>query len=152
MLWTDIAAQIGLAVLYYVLLVVMMRLAGKRLAGQTATLDLVVLIALGVVIQGAVLEAGRLNAAVFVVTVFLAHRALALACVRWRFLRELVRGRPVILIEDGEIRTQALEREGLTLADLNAGLRKLGYEDPKEVKTALLEETGHISAIPFEQR
>lgn len=35
-------------------------------------------------------------------------------------------------------------------AELLAGLRKLGYESPQQVKLATLEETGHISAVPFE--
>jgi uncharacterized membrane protein YcaP (DUF421 family) len=112
--------QVGMALLYYAVLLAILRLAGKRLAGQTTTLDLVVLI--------------------------------ALASARSRFVRELVRGRPVVLIEDGRIDRHRLEREGLSLADLHAGLRKLGYEDPKEIKTAVLEETGQISAIPIEPR
>jgi len=152
MLWTDVLLQVGMALLYYAVLLAILRLAGKRLAGQTTTLDLVVLIALAVVIQGALLEPGRLNAVVFVVTVFAAHRLIALASARSRFVRELVRGRPVVLIEDGRIDRHRLEREGLSLADLHAGLRKLGYEDPKEIKTAVLEETGQISAIPIEPR
>jgi len=150
--WTDVLLQVGMALLYYAVLLAILRLAGKRLAGQTTTLDLVVLIALAVVIQGALLEPGRLNAVVFVVTVFAAHRLIALASARSRFVRELVRGRPVVLIEDGRIDRHRLEREGLSLADLHAGLRKLGYEDPKEIKTAVLEETGQISAIPIEPR
>jgi uncharacterized membrane protein YcaP (DUF421 family) len=150
--WKDVLLQVGMALLYYAVLLAILRLAGKRLAGQTTTLDLVVLIALAVVIQGALLEPGRLNAVVFVVTVFAAHRLIALASARSRFVRELVRGRPVVLIEDGRIDRHRLEREGLSLADLHAGLRKLGYEDPKEIKTAVLEETGQISAIPIEPR
>jgi uncharacterized membrane protein YcaP (DUF421 family) len=150
--WKDVLLQVGMALLYYAVLLAILRLAGKRLAGQTTTLDLVVLIALAVVIQGALLEPGRLNAVVFVVTVFAAHRLIALASARSRFVRELVRGRPVVLIEDGRIDRHRLEREGLSLADLHAGLRKLGYDDPKEIKTAVLEETGQISAIPIEPR
>ena len=150
--WKDVLLQVGMALLYYAVLLAILRLAGKRLAGQTTTLDLVVLIALAVVVQGALLEPGRLNAVVFVVTVFAAHRLTALASARSRVVRELVRGRPVVLIEDGRIDRHRLEREGLSLADLDAGLRKLGYEDPKEIKTAVLEETGQISAIPIEPR
>ena len=150
--WKDVLLQVGMALLYYAVLLAILRLAGKRLAGQTTTLDLVVLIALAVVIQGALLGPGRLNAVVFVVTVFAAHRLIALASARSRFVRELVRGRPVVLIEDGRIDRHRLEREGLSLSDLHAGLRKLGYEDPKEIKTAVLEETGQISAIPIEPR
>jgi uncharacterized membrane protein YcaP (DUF421 family) len=108
--WKDVLLQVGMALLYYAVLLAILRLAGKRLAGQTTALDLVVLI--------------------------------ALASARSRFVRELVRGRPVVLIEDGRIDRHRLEREGLSLADLHAGLRKLGYEDPKEIKTAVLEETG----------
>jgi len=152
MRWQDVLIQVAMALLYYVVLLAILRLAGKRLAGQTTTLDLVVLIALAVVIQGALLEHGRLNAVVFVVTVFAAHRLVAWASARSRFVRELVRGRPVVLIEDGRVDRRRLEREGLSLADLHAGLRKLGYEDPKEIRTAVLEETGQISAIPIEPR
>jgi uncharacterized membrane protein YcaP (DUF421 family) len=152
MRWQDVLPQAGMALLYYLVLLAILRLAGKRLAGQTTTLDLVVLIALAVVVQGALLEPGRLNAVVFVVTVFAAHRLVAWATARSRFVRDLVRGRPVVLIEDGRIDQRRLEREGLSLADLHAGLRKLGYEDPKEIRTAVLEETGQISAIPIDPR
>jgi uncharacterized membrane protein YcaP (DUF421 family) len=110
--WPDLLLQAGLALLYYLLLVVMMRLAGKRLTGQTTTLDLVVLISLGVVIQQALLGPGQANAAVFVVTVFVTHRALAVASARSRFVRELVRGRPAVLIQDGRVRGRGRGRAG----------------------------------------
>ncbi len=42
---------------------------------------------------------------------------------------------------------RALELEGITHAELLAGLRKLGYDRPDDVKLAVLEETGHISAV-----
>ena len=48
-----IALQVAKAIGYYVILVVMMRLAGKRLAGQTTTFDLIVLITLGATVQNA---------------------------------------------------------------------------------------------------
>ena len=55
----------------------MTRLAGKRLAGQTTTFDLVVLIQLAVVLQTTALAEGTANAVVFVVTVLAAHIGLA---------------------------------------------------------------------------
>jgi uncharacterized membrane protein YcaP (DUF421 family) len=41
----------------------------------------------------------------------------------------------------------ALEAEGVSRDELLAGLRRLGFEQPGEVRLAVLEETGHISAI-----
>ena len=48
---------------------------------------------------------------------------------------------------DGRILDDALADEGISRADLLAGLRKLGHDDPGRVKLATLEETGHISAV-----
>lgn len=139
--------QLCLALGYYAGLVVILRLAGKRLAGQTTTFDLVVLIGLGVVLQQSALREGPANALVFIATVFGAHRALAWACARSTRLRRLVRGAPRPLVRDGHVAHDALADEGLSYDDLLAGLRKLGHDSPADVSLATLEETGHISAI-----
>jgi uncharacterized membrane protein YcaP (DUF421 family) len=139
--------QVGLALCYYAGLILIMRLAGKRLAGQTTTFDLLVLIALGVVLQTTVLMEGRLNAAVFIVTVLAAHVVLARLCAKSRKIRRIVRGAPRPLIWNGQVSYEALDEEGLSYDELLAGLRKLGYAHPKAVRLATLEETGHISAV-----
>jgi uncharacterized membrane protein YcaP (DUF421 family) len=139
--------QAGAAALYYLLLIAVFRLAGKRLAGQTTTFDLVVLIGLGVALQGVALSPGKMNAGAFVVTVFSLHSFLAYLCSRSRTMRRLLRGRPRPLVTDGEVSLAALHEERLSYDDLLAGLRKMGFQSPREVRLAILEETGHISAI-----
>jgi uncharacterized membrane protein YcaP (DUF421 family) len=146
----DIAVQPLLALAYYAGLLLMFRLAGKRLAGQTTTFDLVVLITLAVVLQGIALREGALNALLFVATVFAAHRGLASLCARSVWLRRIVRGGPRRLVVDGRVLTDALAEERMTHAELLAGLRKLGFADPSAVRLAALEETGHISAVGFD--
>lgn len=143
----DLLLQAVKAAAYYAALLVLVRAAGKRMAGQTTTFDLLVLITLGVVIQTAALEAGTANAIVFVITVFALHRGVAAACARSRFVRTVVRGRPRPLVHDGKIIEDALTSEGITRAELLAGLRKLGFARAEDVKLAVLEETGHISAV-----
>jgi uncharacterized membrane protein YcaP (DUF421 family) len=143
----DLFRQALYALAYYVGLVVMTRLAGKRLAGQTTTFDLVVLIQMGVALQMTALRPGALHAAVFLATVFLAHLGLARACARYEALRHLVRGAPRRLVSRGAVIDRALSEEGISREDLEAGLRKLGYESPEKVELAVLEETGHISAV-----
>jgi uncharacterized membrane protein YcaP (DUF421 family) len=137
--------QALLALAYYAGLIVVM-----RLAGQTTTFDLIVLITLGVVPQQTVLREGTTNALVFVVTVFAAHRGLALLCARSKRIRRLVRGAPRPLVRNGQVEHDALEDEGLSYDELLAGLRKLGHATPREVRLATLEETGHISVIAEE--
>ena len=98
-MFEELLVQGAKAAAYYVTLVILIRLAGKRLAGQTTTFDLIILITLGVVLQGTALQDGAWNAI------------------------------------------------GISRAELMAGLRKLGHENPDKVKLATLEETGHISAV-----
>jgi uncharacterized membrane protein YcaP (DUF421 family) len=148
--WRQAGAQALAAVVYYAALVLMMRLAGKRLAGQTTTFDLIVLISLGVVLQTSALRPGLLNAIVFVVTVFSLHRALALATARSTRLRRLVRGEPRPLVVNGRVSDDALAEEGLSRDELLAGLRRLGFAGPDKVRLAVLEETGHVSAIAID--
>jgi len=139
--------QALLALAYYAGLVIIMRLAGKRLAGQTTTFDLVVLISLGVVLQQVALRKGTANALIFIAIVFIAHRGLALWCARSTRVRRLVRGAPRPLVRNGAVVHDALADEGLSYEDLLAGLRKLGHPGPQGLRLAILEETGHISAI-----
>jgi uncharacterized membrane protein YcaP (DUF421 family) len=113
------------------------------------TFDLVVLITMSVALQSMALREGRLNAFVFVLTVFLAHRGLTTLAVRSRRVRRLVRGAPRPLVWNGQVVAAALAEEGLSYEELLAGLRKLGHAHPGDVRLATLEETGHISAIPF---
>ncbi len=66
----ELPLQVAKAAAYYLGLLVLVRAAGKRMAGQTTTFDLLVLITLGVVMQTTALQQGFWNAATFVVTVF----------------------------------------------------------------------------------
>ena len=143
----QLLLQAAAALGYYAALLLLMRLSGKRLAGQTTTFDLLVLISLAVVMQNVALRPGALTSAVFVITVFSAHRLVTFGCSRSPRLRKLLRGTPRTLVRDGTIDTHALAAENLSEAELHAGLRKLGIDRLSDVKVAALEETGHISAV-----
>lgn len=142
-----IVQQIGLAALFYFLVVSLFRIAGKRFAGQTTTFDLIILISLGVALQQVTLLDGTLNAMIFVATVFLLHWAVAKLCQKSQRIRYLVRGRPCSLIKNGHVLYSSLRAENMTFDELQAGLRKLGIDDVSKVQVAHLEETGQVSAI-----
>ena len=108
---SSVGIQAGLALAYYLAVIAMVRLAGKRLAGQVTSFDLVVLITLTVVMQELVLEEGKLNAAVFIITILLVHRTLAHLESRSSRLREFLRGKPRTLIVDGRVLPEARRRK-----------------------------------------
>jgi uncharacterized membrane protein YcaP (DUF421 family) len=83
----------------------------------------------------------------FLATVMACHLGLAWLSARSRTVRRILRGGPRILVRDGIVVYEALEAEHMSRDDLLAGLRKQGYASPEDVKLAVLEETGHLSAV-----
>lgn len=144
---SQVLQQLGLSTLYYIGLILIVKMAGKRLAGQTTTIDLIILISLGVTLQNLTLVEGKTNSVIFICTVFMLHLSLARLCQRYPGLRKILREQPRLLIRQGRILPHALEDEGLTEDELLAALRRMGVDSPSQVRLAVLEETGHISAI-----
>ncbi len=60
-------------------------------------------------------------------------------------LERIIEGRPEILIHNGKLFAEVLEREKLTHHELNAALRAAGCSCPEEVHYAILENTGQIT-------
>ena len=143
----ELMHQVLRAIGYYLAVLLLARVAGKRLAGQMTTFDLIVLIALATATQRIAVADGTHGAIVFVIVVLLTHRGVALLGARFPALRRLLRGKPTALVVDGVAIPSALRDEAVSEDELLAGLRKLGFERIDEVKLAVLEETGHISAV-----
>jgi uncharacterized membrane protein YcaP (DUF421 family) len=143
----ELVQQALRAVAYYFGVLLLARIAGKRLAGQMTTFDLIVLITLATATQRVAVDDGTSSAMVFVVVVLLTHRGVALLGARYPALRHLLRGKPRALVVDGVLIPAALRDEAVSQEELLAGLRKLGFERIEDVRLAVLEETGHISAV-----
>jgi uncharacterized membrane protein YcaP (DUF421 family) len=148
---TEITKQILQSMAFYGAVIGLFRIAGKRLAGQTTTFDLLVLISIVVALQQATMDDSKPAKLTFVVTVFLLHLGFTYICLRFPKIRDVLRGRPTRLVSNGEVHFHALRQEGLSVDELKAGLRKAGVERVEDVRCAQLEETGQISAIRREE-
>jgi uncharacterized membrane protein YcaP (DUF421 family) len=137
------------AVIYLVILVGL-RLAGKREIGQMTVFDLVVLLLIANAVQNAMVGpdtslAGGVLAAV--VLLFL-NAVVARLRLRWPRLRRMVEGSPTLLVLHGEVIADHLRREGLDQETLEAALREHGVADLSDVEMAVLEIDGSISVVP----
>ena len=138
------------AAVVYLLVLVGLRLAGKREIGQMTVFDLVVLLLLANAVQNAMvgpdnsLVGGLLAAAVLL----LMNAGVARLRLRWHRLRQIVEGTPSVLILHGEEIPQHLKREGLDNETLEAALREHGVASIRDVEMAVLEIDGSISVIP----
>ena len=120
--WWEIILRV---VIIYVFLLVILRLSGKRQVGQLAPFDLVLLLVLSNSVQNAMnggdnsVLAGLISAAALV----LMNYVVGLATYKSKRIEALVEGRPEVLIHNGRLFADVMEREKLTHHELNAALR-----------------------------
>lgn len=155
-LWGDMFA-LGLpvlekvlrAVFVYAFLVIGLRLAGKRELAQLNPFDLVVLLTISNTVQnaiigddntviGGVIGASTLLAVNFIVVRFLyGHERLD----------RLVEGAADPLVEDGQVKTDRLKHEMITVDELETAARKQGFTSLADVDRAVLEPGGGITFV-----
>ena len=134
-------------VLVYFFLVVGLRLAGKRELAQLNPFDLVVLLTLSNTVQNAIIgndtsvTGGMIGAATLLIVNYRVVRYLY----KHRELDELVEGRADYLIRRGKVNQRLLEKELITMAELEAAARKQSIPSLREVENATLEPGGAIA-------
>lgn len=137
------------AVVYLVILLGL-RLAGKREIGQMTVFDLVVLLLIANAVQNAMVGpdtslSGGLLAAIVLLVI---NALVARLRLRWPALRRAVEGTPTVLVLRGEVFSHNLRREGLDQDTLEAALREHGVAELSDVEMAVLEIDGSISVVP----
>jgi uncharacterized membrane protein YcaP (DUF421 family) len=153
-LWNDmfvlgipILEKILRPIIVYVLLIVGLRLAGKRELAQLNPFDLVVLLTLSNTVQNAIIgndnsiTGGIIGAATLLVVNSIVVRFLS----KERKIDELIEGSEDILIDQGKIQEKVLEREIITLTELEIAAHKQGIPSLDQVDRAVLEPGGGIS-------
>lgn len=140
------------AVVYLVILVGL-RLAGKREVGQLTVIDLVVLLLISNAVQNAMLgpDTSLLGGSIAVIVLLLMSVLLGQLRLRSRRLRHLFVGSPTLLVLRGETIPEHMRREGLDEDTLQAALREHGIADVRAVEMAVLEIDGSISVVPAGQ-
>jgi uncharacterized membrane protein YcaP (DUF421 family) len=139
-------------VIVYLVLVLLLRVFGKRELAQLNPFDLVVLLSLSNTVQNAII--GDDNSVTGGVI-----GAFGLLAINWLVVRTLFRspqltrvfeGRMTVLIHDGQIDKKALERESLSREELIEVIHRQGFERVNQVKRCELEPNGTFYIEPFE--
>ncbi|MCE9560217.1 MAG: DUF421 domain-containing protein [Armatimonadetes bacterium] len=147
---SAILIQIALrTAIVYALLLIGVRLAGKRQIGQLTPFDLVVLLLLSNAVQNAMTgpDTSVTGGIVAAATLLVCNAAVAFARTKSTAFRRCVEGVPVVLISHGEIQHRNLQHEEITEGELRANLREHEVEKIEDVELAMLEIDGTVSVI-----
>ena len=138
-------------ILLYLVLIAVIRLMGKRQVGQMEPSEFVVTM-LVANLASIPMQDGAIplfSGVVPIVTVLGAELVLSALSMKSMFLRKLFCGKPVILIENGNILQQNLRKTRITLDELTGHLREKDVLDLNSVQYAILETNGNLSVFPY---
>ena len=145
--WWELVIR---SIAVYGFLILILRISGKRQIGQMAPFDLVLLLILSNAVQNSMsggdnsLVGGLLIATVLVSINFV----VGYTTYKSKKLEALIEGRPQIIIHNGTLFEDVMEKCQLTHHELDAALRASGCDSVKNVHSAILEINGVISVIP----
>jgi len=138
-------------IILYLVLIGVIRLMGKRQVGQMEPSEFVVTMLVANLASIPMQDSGipLLTGVVPILTVLGVELVLAALSLRSLLLRKLLCGKPVILIENGNILQQNLRKTRITIDELTGHLREKDVLDLKSVQYAILETSGNLSVFPY---
>jgi uncharacterized membrane protein YcaP (DUF421 family) len=137
----------------YLFLVFIVRVVGRRPGKQMTPFEFVLIFFIGGLMLTAMVgdDASVTNAIAQIMTVAVLHSAMAWMRTKSDRFARLVDGTPLVLLEKGAAREDALRNAHIAYDDLMAAARDQGLKDLNAVDYAVLERNGEIGIIPKKQ-
>ena len=148
--WWELVLR---AVLVYLLILVLIRLSGKRTVGEFTPFDLIVVILLGEAMQNALVPQGEsvTGPAIVAATLVSLNWLVAFVSARSKKVDRLVEGEPVVLARNGRYDRAAMRAQNVTDTDVLEAVRRANLSGIKAVRTATLETDGEITIVPKDE-
>jgi uncharacterized membrane protein YcaP (DUF421 family) len=136
----------------YLVVIVGIRLSGKREVGQMTPFDLTLLLLLSNSVQNAMTGpdtsvAGGVTAAA---TLLILNFVIGRFSGTNRAFRKFIQGKPTLLVHNGEVIVDHMRRERVSLDELKRAMREHNIEDISQVALAVLEVDGTISCLRYD--
>lgn len=134
----------------YILVVLALRMMGKRQIGQLQPSELVIAMMISELACIPMENVGTpiVNGVIPIFTLIIAEAAFSFLTLKSKKIRKIISGTPTILIEKGRVLEKEMERLRFNIDDLMEELRSSGYANLLDVEYAIIETNGMLSIIP----
>jgi uncharacterized membrane protein YcaP (DUF421 family) len=145
--WWEIILRTAVV---YVVVLVLLRVAGKRELGQMSPVDLVVILVIANAVQNAMTggDNSLIGGIIAATTLVAMNIAFSRVAHRIPYIAHLFESEPTRLVKDGKLIKRNLDQENVDMDELMMAAREHGIDDLDSVEGAYLERDGSISIIP----
>jgi uncharacterized membrane protein YcaP (DUF421 family) len=136
----------------YTIVLLGVRLSGKREVGQMTPFDLTLLLLLSNAVQNAMTgpDTSVIGGGTAAITLLVVNYVVAELASHNRKIRKILRGDPAVLVHNGQVLQRTMAREHVGMDDLEEGLREHGIATIEDVALAVLEVDGNISFLKYD--
>ena len=129
------------------------RVTGRSTLGELSTFQLMLYVTMGDLVQQAVTQQDySVTSAVLAVGVFaLLTVLIGWVNMRWRRVRPITHGIPVVIVQDGQPVIHNIRNERVSMDDLLTAAREQGIDRFSDIRVAVLETNGRISFFTKEK-
>lgn len=141
------------SLIIFVLLVLGIRLMGKRTIGELQPFEFVIVLAVADLACTPMQDISIpiLYGLVPLFTIFVAHYFLTLITTKSIKFRKVLNGKPFIVIDGDGINTECLTKLNMNVNDLMALIRQQGYFSVTQISYAIVETNGKLSVLENEE-
>lgn len=136
-------------VFFYIILIVFLRIMGKRQLGELQTSEFVVTLLLAnlAAIPMQASSIPLISGLIPIATLLVLEMIISYITLKSRKLRMIISGRPIVVIENGKIKQNVLKELRISTDDLCQGLRLAGAGDISDINCACIEPNGQLSVF-----
>lgn len=147
--WGNLLRIVIIGLLAYATLILFLRLSGNRTLSKMNAFDLIVTVALGSTLATVLLskDIALAEGAVALALLISLQFIITWTSVRFRWVRRLVTGEPLMLFYQGEFLLTSLRQARVTQDEVRSAIRSSGCEDMLEVGAVVLETDGSLSVV-----
>lgn len=137
------------SIILYIFVLIIMRLMGKREIGQLQPFELAISIMIADLVTMPMTDVGTpiSNGIIPILGLLLMHLIISIINIKSIKAREIICGKPRILIYRGKIDEEALKKERFTINELQERLRGNNIVNIGDVEYAILETSGQVTVI-----
>ena len=137
--------------LVYFLLLIVIRVMGKRQIGELQTSEFIITILLSEIASAPITnpEIPLLRMIVPILLLLTLELLISTALLHSSILKRLFYGKPSVIVSRGTVDLREMRRNRMEIEELMSELRLQGYSDLSDVNYAILEENGRLSVFPF---
>ncbi len=146
--WASLGKVLLAVVITYPLLILVLRLGGKRTLSKMNAFDFVVTVAIGSLVASTVTSGTPVVNGVAAVAMLVALQTFVTwVSVRSNSFEALLKSRPTLVFHGGQFMEDAMRRERVTREEIRTALRNDGVSQVEGISAVVLESDGTFSVM-----